>query len=111
MHWNVSRCHTTSSSLPPMPDLPPLPLKPLMLLQVFEILVQGLFDPTQRLPAETQRTYVQLLATAAAAIDDRSAHASFDSVDAVKERIKKAKRCIQSGKERQQDCGRSLLPS
>jgi len=34
-------------------------------VQVFEILVQGLFEPSQRLPAETQRTYVQLLATAA----------------------------------------------
>lgn len=45
----------------------------LVLLQVFEILVQELFDPRQRLPAETQRTYVQLLATAAAAVDDRSA--------------------------------------
>lgn len=49
----------------------------LALLQVFEILVQGLFDPTQRLPAETQRTYVQLLATAAAAVDHRSAPATF----------------------------------
>lgn len=48
----------------------------LVLLQVIEILVQGLFDPRQRLPAETQRTYVQLLATAAAAIDERSALAS-----------------------------------
>ena len=47
------------------------------LLQVFEILIQGLFDPTQRLPAETQRTYVQLLASAAAAIDDRSAPATY----------------------------------
>ena len=55
-----------------------------MLLQVFAILVQGLFDPTQHLPAETQRTYVELLATAAAAVDDRSAHASFDCHDAVK---------------------------
>ena len=63
-----------------------------MLLQVFQILVQGLYDPTQRLPAETQRTYVQLLATAAAAIDDRSAHASTsDSVDAEKRESKKSK--------------------
>jgi len=40
-------------------------------VQVFEILVQGLFEPSQRLPVETQRTYVQLLATAASAIDQR----------------------------------------
>ncbi len=41
------------------------------MVQVFEILVQGLFEPSQRLPAETQRTYVQLLATAASAVDQR----------------------------------------
>lgn len=58
-------------------QLPTCTCNKLALLQVFEILVQGLFDPTQRLPAETQRTYVQLLATAAAAIDHRSAPATF----------------------------------
>ena len=47
---------------------------PYMVVQVFEILVQGLFDPLQHLPAETQRTYVQLLATAASASDERSKH-------------------------------------
>ena len=68
-----------------VPHPRPLLLVPLLtlirqrVLQVFEILVQGLFDPTQRLPAETQRTYVQLLATAAAAIDDRSAPAVINS--------------------------------
>ncbi len=42
-----------------------------LMVQVFEILVQGLFEPSQRLPVETQRTYVQLLATAASAVDQR----------------------------------------
>lgn len=40
-------------------------------LQVFHILTSGVFEPSQSLPEETQRIYIQLLATAAAAIDDR----------------------------------------
>ena len=88
--------HTPLHSPPLSPlgllPLPCLSIDGLVSLQVFDILIQGLFDPTQRLPAETQRTYVQLLATAAAAVDDRSAHAyMFNPVDAEKRANKKSK--------------------
>ena len=79
MYWNVFKVLSLPRLVPHFCFL----IHGLMLLQVFAILVQGLFDPTQHLPAETQRTYVQLLATAAAAVDDRSAHAFFDIHDAV----------------------------
>ena len=82
-----------------------------MLLQVFEILVQGLFEPTRRLPGETQRTYVQLLATAAAAVDDRSAPASLATAcwcSGKREQNKERAAAI-VGRKGKQDCFRSAL--
>lgn len=40
-------------------------------LQVFQILTSGLFEPSQSLPEDTQRVYIQLLAMAAAAVESR----------------------------------------
>lgn len=91
----LEHVHTTPCTPPPLSRLLPLlclSILGLVSLQVFHILIQGLFDPTQRLPAETQRTYVQLLATAAAAVDDRSARAyMFKTIDAEKRANKKSK--------------------
>lgn len=64
------------------PDAQQVP--PIQMLQhpkVFDILVQGLFDPRQPLPADTQRTYVQLLATATAAVDNRQNSGNLELAD------------------------------
>ncbi|KAL3163166.1 hypothetical protein ABBQ32_009574 [Trebouxia sp. C0010 RCD-2024] len=72
----IPKLHKLYCNTPDAQQIPPMHL--LQHPKVFEILVQGLFDPTQRLPAETQRTYVQLLATAAAAVDNRQEGGTVD---------------------------------
>jgi len=44
-----------------------------MRMQVFKVLLEGLFAPGAQLSQEQQEAHVELLALAAAVIDDRSA--------------------------------------
>lgn len=72
----IPKLHKLYCTPPHAHQIPPMTL--LQHPKVFEILVQGLFEPSQRLPADTQRTYIQLLATAASAVDPRQQSGSLD---------------------------------